>query len=355
MPAAANRRCLVSLNGEKMNIDALLAPLRDDAPCGDDLEYDAAFMALEQARSGKTEQQFGNTIIPAEPPDWQLVAQQAEQLLSRTRDIRLLLILSEAWTHTQGLSGCAAGITLLSESITRYWPTLHPALEFDGEPDLLMRVSALAALGSQSGLCRAMRNCWLLKSATGEITLRDAIALLDGSKSEVADFPGGIARLREALQQPDLASAEAIHTLTHHFTLLRESLEHHLDAADRPDLATTEKALTLLLPLLPVQAAPPAAAEPAAKETASEPVLPAATVRPAPLSWQQVPIQSRADAELMLEKIRLYFQQHEPSHPAPIMLERVQRLIQLDFLDIIRDLAPDAVTQLQGLFGRAGE
>ncbi len=339
-----------------MNVDALLEPLRDDAPCGDDLEYDAAFMALEQARSGKAEQQFGNTIIPAEPPDWQQVAQQAEQLLTRTRDIRLLLILSEAWTHTQGLRGCAAGLTLLSEALTRYWPTLHPALEFDGEPDLLMRVSALAALGPQSGFSRALRNCWLIKSSTGEITLRDAIALLDGSKAEVSDFPGGVPRLRESLQQPDHASAAAIRTLAQHFTTLRLCLEQHLDTADMPDLAATEKALALLLPLLPTQAASPVEETPALDTVQAEPEH---STQSAPLSavlnWQQVPLNSRADAELMLEKVRLYFQQHEPSHPAPIMLERVQRLIQLDFLDIIRDLAPDAVTQLQGLFGRAGE
>ncbi|ORM65554.1 type VI secretion system protein TssA [Pantoea rwandensis] len=338
-----------------MNVAIPLEPLRDDAPCGDDLEYDAAFMALEQARSGKAEQQFGNTIIPAEPPDWQLVAQQAEQLLTRTRDIRLLLILSEAWTHTNGLAGCAEGLTLLSDALTRYWPTLHPALEFDGEPDLLMRVSALAALGPQSGLSRALRNSWLLKSATGEITLRDAIALLDGSKSEVAEFPGGVPRLREALQQPDLGNAQALRTLAQHFTMLRRCLEQHLVAADMPDLATTEKALALLLPLLPSRDEPEwVAAQPESAEQPSPEAVASKVLSPA-LRWQQVPLTSREDAELMLEKVRLYFLQHEPSHPAPIMLERVQRLIQLDFLDIIRDLAPDAVTQLQGLFGRAGE
>ncbi|WP_343552764.1 type VI secretion system protein TssA [Pantoea sp.] len=335
-----------------MNLESLLEPLREDAPCGDDLEYDAAFMALEQARGGKAEQQFGNTIIPAEPPDWQQVAQQAQQLLSRTRDIRLLVILSEAWTHTQGLTGCAAGLTLLSESLTRYWSTLHPALEFDGEPDLLMRVSALAALGPQSGLMRALRQSWLLKSALGEINLRDALALLDGSKSEVADFPGGVARLREVLQQPDLPAAQALRSLAEQLTALRLCLTQHLDSADMPDLAASEKPLLMLVALLPQQR------ESAPASVADE--LPAVETRVSPASpavpdWQRVSLQSRADAELMLEKVRLYFQQHEPSHPAPIMLERVQRLIQLDFLDIIRDLAPDAVTQLQGLFGRAGE
>ena len=52
------------------------------------------------------------------------------------------------------------------------------------------------------------------------------------------------------------------------------------------------------------------------------------------------------------KKVKQYFAQHEPSHPAPLMIERVQRLIELDFMDIIRDLAPDGVHQLENIFGR---
>jgi type VI secretion system protein ImpA len=44
--------------------------------------------------------------------------------------------------------------------------------------------------------------------------------------------------------------------------------------------------------------------------------------------------------------------QYEPSHPAPLMIERVQRLSELNFMDIIRDLAPDGVNQLDNIFGR---
>ncbi|WP_425298508.1 ImpA family type VI secretion system protein, partial [Pantoea deleyi] len=68
--------------------------------------------------------------------------------------------------------------------------------------------------------------------------------------------------------------------------------------------------------------------------------------------WRSVQIGSRADAQLMLEKVKLYFTQHEPSHPAPLMIDRVQRLIERDFMEIIRDLAPDGVHQLETLFGR---
>jgi len=36
-----------------IDVDALLAPLSDSAPSGADLEYDAAFLALDDASRGK--------------------------------------------------------------------------------------------------------------------------------------------------------------------------------------------------------------------------------------------------------------------------------------------------------------
>ena len=71
-----------------LDLDALLAPLQDDAPCGADLEYDPAFLALEAAGAGKPEQQYGDTVIPAEEPDWGAVHEQALALARRTRDLR---------------------------------------------------------------------------------------------------------------------------------------------------------------------------------------------------------------------------------------------------------------------------
>ena len=38
------------------DLESLLAPLSDDAPSGSDLEYDSAFLALQQAGAGKPEQ-----------------------------------------------------------------------------------------------------------------------------------------------------------------------------------------------------------------------------------------------------------------------------------------------------------
>ena len=47
-------------------VDVLLAPIGEGSPCGDDLEYDAAFMALGDAAIGKPEQQFGEFGAPSD-------------------------------------------------------------------------------------------------------------------------------------------------------------------------------------------------------------------------------------------------------------------------------------------------
>ena len=90
-----------------MNIEEFLAPISPDKPCGENLEYDADFQIMNQASQGKAEQQFGDTIIPAEPADWNTVEKFATSLLTRTKDLRVLLALTHAWTRRRGLAGYA--------------------------------------------------------------------------------------------------------------------------------------------------------------------------------------------------------------------------------------------------------
>lgn len=51
---------------------------------------------MGQASQGKAEQQFGDTIIPAEPADWNTVEKLATSLLGRTKDLRVMLALTHA-------------------------------------------------------------------------------------------------------------------------------------------------------------------------------------------------------------------------------------------------------------------
>ena len=99
-----------------MNTEALLAPVSEDNPGGDNLEYHADFQAMEQASAGKAEQQFGNTIIPAEPADWNRVEKLAIALLARSKDLRVMLALTHAWTELKGQPGYAQGLKLIEQA-----------------------------------------------------------------------------------------------------------------------------------------------------------------------------------------------------------------------------------------------
>lgn len=66
-------------------------------------------------------------------------------------------------------------------------------------------------------------------------------------------------------------------------------------------------------------------------------------------------INSRADVVRALEKICSYYERHEPSSPLPLLLQRCKRLVPLGFVDILRDMAPDALSQVELIAGKTGE
>ena len=62
-------------------------------------------------------------------------------------------------------------------------------------------------------------------------------------------------------------------------------------------------------------------------------------------------INSRADVVRMLDRICDYFTANEPTSPVPLYLRRAQRMVSMDFLDILREITPDGVRQAETVFG----
>jgi type VI secretion system protein ImpA len=62
-------------------------------------------------------------------------------------------------------------------------------------------------------------------------------------------------------------------------------------------------------------------------------------------AWREIDINTREDAMLVLEKVCRYFEYHEPSHPAPFLIRRVQQTVPLNFHEMLMDLAPQGLDQ----------
>ena len=62
-------------------------------------------------------------------------------------------------------------------------------------------------------------------------------------------------------------------------------------------------------------------------------------------------IRSREDAARALDAVAGYFRVNEPSSPIPLLIERTKRLIAKDFLAVLEELAPDALSQAKAASG----
>jgi type VI secretion system protein ImpA len=62
---------------------------------------------------------------------------------------------------------------------------------------------------------------------------------------------------------------------------------------------------------------------------------------------------SRAEAVQALELVCRYLERHEPSNPAPLFIRRAQRLMTKNFVEIVKDLLPDSLANLERLTGES--
>ena len=192
--------------------------------------------------------------------------------------------------------------------------------------------------------------------------MRDAERLLDGrddAGSPVAGSRDSLLAALSAARSDGTTPLDAARAALHALEAIRADVTDRLGREWAPDEGDAEKALQRIVrevpPLEPQpvspdmqQAAPGDTAQPGAAATA-----PAA--KPNAHAWRDAEVTSRDDVRIGLDKMCRYFEQHEPSHPAPLLLRRAQRLLALDFYEIIRDLAPESLPKLDLLSGERSE
>ena len=337
------------------SIETLLSPISEALPSGDDLEYDAAFTALEADAQPKAEQQFGDTLIPAVEPEWRALTGRATDLLQRSKDVRVGVLALRAATRTQGLEGFSLGLTLLVGLVDRFWDTLHPQLDADDDNDPTMRMNALAPLSDSSMVLRDLYDCVLGTSrAVGAIRVRD-IAIAHSKLTASGKDPAySLPQVTDALLDIYTATPN-VFDLAIGAAALAQQLEALIEAktgrGDQIDLKPL-RTLTHLLRTVcqaTVTAANPEAAQAAEAEADGNAAPGATRAAGGPMRGE---ISTRQDALQMLDKVIAFLEKTEPGNPAPMLIKRAKRLVGVSFIDIMNDLAPDAINSIQNITGK---
>jgi type VI secretion system protein ImpA len=123
-----------------------------------------------------------------------------------------------------------------------------------------------------------------------------------------------------------------------------------LDKADGipDDLKVLSADLREMKGLLDGQLAKRGVGEEAAAEAGDESGSSAAAGGSQPISGS---IRNRSDVITTLDKICDYYARVEPSSPVPFVLQRAKRLVNMDFMDILRDMTPNGVAEAEVIVG----
>ncbi len=340
--------------------ESLLETISTESPGGDDLEYDPDFLAMQLAAEGKAERQMGNTLVPAEVPDWRRVSEMGIKLLGRSKDLRVAVLLARAEMQLQGMRGLQEGLELITGLISRFWEYLHPQLDPEDGFDPSARVNLLLDLCGLDTLLKPLRETICIHSPVfGGIAYRDIEAFRSGVTITQDLQQSDAARIAGAFWDCDLVELQ---TVTHDAAealgwvhKLDQALAGHLAPGCLPDLTPLSTLLFKIHAVLVshLHERQPSLGTESSDESSGQIVQHSSPVtNTTPLVAQ---ISSRQDVQRELDRLCDYYDRYEPSSPVPLLLKRARRLVTASFVDIVRDLAPEALSQIQHVCGIENE
>ncbi|WP_282374475.1 MULTISPECIES: type VI secretion system protein TssA [Pseudomonas] len=339
-----------------MDVPLLLTAVSATSPCGEDMEYDAQFLQLERDAKGQPERSMGDSILPAEPPEWRSIQQQSLDLLQRSKDLRITHFLLQSTLALQGVAGLAEVLTLIDALLRQYWADLHPRLDADDDNDPTVRINALTGLTCETNI-RLLRESILTRSRTfGPVTLR--AALNASGLQSFADEQLGNQQLNAAFLDSDpeqlQATRDALSAARAACEAIEQQVNDQVGSAQGVDLSALKQPLKQALQLL--NQAVPGTDSSSDPEAVSEDNAPSVDNAAAPAAPRPSgDIATRDDVLRSLDKIFAYYTRHEPSSPLPVLLNRAKNLVHADFAAIVRNLIPDGMSQFENLRGPESE
>lgn len=308
-----------------MKVEALLAPVPGDDPAGLDLADDPVRQEIELAFEDE-----------ASTVDWRRVVSLIEDQSARTKDVWLAVYLARAGALNGKLDVVVTGTQMLAGLFEAYWDTLHPKLADYGFQGRKGPCESLARIGPFLGPLR--RIPLIEHPRLGTYSGAD----LQRFEQE-GDTAEGFGMFRHAVRETE---PETLQGAIDALDAVREALRR-VDAVlterAEGDTGTDFKPAYEAIEGIRRALAPYAGLTPAADEAAPAEPDAMAEVQAGPALSGRV--NSREDVVKAIDAIAEYYQKREPGSPVPVALRRVRSWVTMDFMSIIKDIAPNSVSE----------
>jgi type VI secretion system protein ImpA len=328
-----------------ITLEKLLSPVSEEAPSGEDLAYDTERSEIEQAFESSVSVDTTGAAAAAVDVDWRRIIGLIERQSARTKDLWLAVYLCRAGARSGDLALIATGAEFLAGLCEMFWDTVHPQVDEYGFQGRKTPCESLARRSEFLGPLR--RVPVLVHPRLGSFSGDDLERF-----STVAEAAEGYGIFRAALNE---TPEEMLQTAAQQFAAISAAIRRvdvvlmeKAEGDTGANFATTYETLKELREsVLKFCSAPPeeeVAPEAEAQDAGAAPG--AAAPSKARLSGQ---IESREDVLKALDAISEYYRRNEPSSPVPLVLKRAREWVNVDFLDLLTDIAPDAIAEARRL------
>ncbi|WP_225030171.1 type VI secretion system protein TssA [Xinfangfangia pollutisoli] len=368
-----------------MDFESFLTPLDGGSPSGSDLRNDARFHALENRLQPagrvarlKLVEDGGTGQVEL---DWAELAEEAAALSRAGRDLRLLVIVARLWVNDQRMAGLAPGLKLLAETVSGYWDSLHPALRPAGgkREAALRRINALYQLENpDGGVLGDLEFVTLLAPrGIGPVTGGDLAAGALSRAAFASEMPSGLSEKEQAaliaghearLNRVTAACRATAAERPEDMEALKAALAEGraqltaLEAALAPHVTENDvgvrfdalgRFLARIAQTLDAAAAPAAPDAPASLAPTGGPAMTqapngAAAPGPAAIPGQ---INSRRDVERCLDLVIDFYERTEPSSPIPHLARRMRKMVPMNFMQLMEEIAPSGLKEFRSVAG----
>ena len=343
------------------DIQSLLSEVSAEAPCGEDLSYDASFLALEDMLRTKA---AGGIVAgveeEAEEPNWREVREKSSELLKRSKDLRIAMYLTISLLKLEGIPGLRDGLSLLRGLLERFWDNLYPQLDPDDNDDPLERINILESLSPTSVSAQdpvkfkqRLAEVPLCNSVQmGKFSLRDIqiakgeITVSDDQKAKAPDMSVIDAAFQDTATDELLATSQATQESIEHIAAIMSVFSERASDGQTPDVSGFRGVLGKIHKRVQEYLAKRGHGEAVDEGAAAA----GGEEKKGAISLSGE-IQSAQEALLALDKVCQYFDRHEPSSPVPLLLRRAQRLVSKSFLEVVKDFCPDGMNQVEMIGG----
>jgi len=321
----------------------------------EDFESTPEFQALIVAAAGKPERSMGDSLIPAEPPQWKEVRSLARQLMEQApTQLAVHIYLIQAEASVNGFPGFSQSLQTLVSLLQNQWDEMYPEPDLDDPDDMYYaRVNLINELAEQPLFLDAIhRQAIVSVRGIGDFSTRDidiALGNVTASDEEKARCQEGL--IRGAFAETGAEELQLMSDALDALPVLCRSVESvFAEKSGQQNILTLDRLIKRIEVCRahfheyaddylssPVEEAPTDASALESEALADSVAITDDTSGQTPRSSS---LGNRRSVMAAFDAVLFYYQEHEPSSPVRILTLCARDIVEKPFFQILQALAP---------------